>query len=192
VRAKRVKGLRPDRSLADNAELIVRRRLDELYSFTPRALDPHQVTALHDMRIAAKRVRYVLEVTGFCFGPYAETGLKRAKELQDLLGEIHDCDEMLPRVHAALGELRDADVDGLLELAADDDDLAAALGAQVGHADAYGGLEVLAVWLEARRTLLFERFQTRWKALQRAGFRAHLEGALSERAGAEVQSSLPA
>ena len=38
-------------------------RLDELCSFTPRALDPEQVKALHDMRIAAKRLRYVLEVT---------------------------------------------------------------------------------------------------------------------------------
>ena len=79
---------------------------------------------------------------------------------------------MLPLVRAAVRELRDADVDGLVELAADDDDLAPALGAAVAHADAYGGLEVLAVYLEARRMLLFERFLDRWKGLERNGFRA--------------------
>jgi hypothetical protein len=202
MRARRVKGLDPTESLADNAERIVRTRLDELYSFTPKALNPKRVKALHDMRIAAKRLRYVLEVTSFCFGSYASTATKRAKELQDLLGEIHDCDEMLPRVRAVQRELRDGDVDGLLELGADADDLEPGLGAKVRHADAYGGLEVLAVWLEARRTLLFERFLNRWKTLQRQAFRERLERALDERAedteslqpsaDGQVQSKVPA
>ena len=182
MRARRVKGLDPGASLADNAERIVRTRLDELYSFTPKALNPKRVKALHDMRIAAKRLRYVLEITSFCFGPYASTATKRAKELQDLLGEIHDCDELLPRVRAVQRELRDGAVDGLLELVADADDLDPGLGAKVRHADAYGGLEVLAVWLEARRTLLFERFLDRWKTLQRQAFRERLERALDDRA----------
>jgi CHAD domain len=187
MRARRVKGLDPAASLADNAERIVRTRLDELYSFTPKALNPKRVKALHDMRIAAKRLRYVLEIASFCFGPYASTATKRAKELQDLLGEIHDCDELLPRVRAVQRELRDGAVDGLLELVADADDLDPALGARVRHADAYGGLEVLAVWLEARRTLLYERFLDRWKTLQRQAFRERLERALDDRA-AETDS----
>ena len=187
MRARRVKDLDPAASLADNAERIVRTRLDELYSFTPKALNPKRVRALHDMRIAAKRLRYVLEITSFCFGPYASTATKRARELQDLLGEIHDCDELLPRVRAVQRELRDGAVDGLLELVADADDLDPALGARVRHADAYGGLEVLAVWLEARRTLLFERFLDRWKTLQRQAFRERLERALDDRA-AETDS----
>jgi CHAD domain-containing protein len=202
MKARRVKRLDPADSLADNAERIVRTRLDELYSFTPKALNPKRVKALHDMRIAAKRLRYVLEVTSFCFGSYASTATKRAKELQDLLGEIHDCDEMLPRVRAVQRELRDGDIDGLLELGAEADDLDPALGAKVRHADAYGGLEVLAVWLEARRTLLFERFLDRWKTLQRQAFRERLERALDDRvveteslqpeSDGQVQSSVPA
>jgi len=190
VKARAVKGLDPEGSLADNAERIVRTRLDELYSFTPKALNPKRVKALHDMRIAAKRLRYVLEVTGFCFGPYASTATKRAKELQDLLGEIHDCDEMLPRVRGVLDELRQRDVDDLLDRSADLDDLPADVAAAVRHRDAYGGLEVLAVWLEARRRLLFERFLDRWKTLQRQAFRERLERALDERAP-ETESLQP-
>jgi CHAD domain len=190
VRARAVKGLDPEASLADNAERIVRTRLDELYSFTPKALNPKRVKALHDMRIASKRLRYVLEVTSFCFGPYAGTATKRAKELQDLLGEIHDCDEMLPRVRDVLDELRHRDVDELLDDSADLDDLSADVAGAVRHRDAYGGLEVLAVWLEARRTLLFERFLDRWKTLERQGFRERLERALDERAP-ETESLQP-
>ena len=64
MKARRVAGLDPEGTLADNAERIVLVRLDELCSFMPRAADPDEVVALHDMRIAAKRLRYILEVCG--------------------------------------------------------------------------------------------------------------------------------
>lgn len=98
MKARAVKGLDPRATLADSAEQIIRVRTDELFAFVPAALDPEDSDALHDMRIAAKRLRYLLELTGFCFGPYAGRAARHAKELQGLIGEIHDCDEMLPRV----------------------------------------------------------------------------------------------
>jgi DNA-binding CsgD family transcriptional regulator len=110
VKARKVKGLHPDGALADNLQRIVAARLDELASFVPKALDPAEVKALHDMRIAAKRLRYILEVAAEpCFGAYAQTAIKRTKDLQDLLGELHDCDVQLPRVRALHDELRAAD-----------------------------------------------------------------------------------
>ena len=50
------------------------------------------------MRIAAKRLRYVLEITESCFGEEAVAARRAARELQSVLGDIHDCDVMLPRV----------------------------------------------------------------------------------------------
>lgn len=97
MKARRVKGLDPSGSLRPNAARIVRVRLDELRSFTEAALAPDAAEAQHDMRIAAKRLRYVLEIVGACFGPEAEATRVAAKELQQILGEIHDCDVMLPR-----------------------------------------------------------------------------------------------
>jgi hypothetical protein len=124
VKARAVKGLDPDATLADNLERIVATRLDELCSFMPRALDPKRVKALHDMRIAAKRLRYILEVAAEpCFGPYATTAIKRARDLQDLLGELHDCDIQLPRVRALQDELRAADALEARARAADAPDL---------------------------------------------------------------------
>jgi hypothetical protein len=39
----------------------------------------------------------------------------------------------------------------------------------------------MAIYLEARRGLLFERFLELWQSLERDGFRARLEYAISER-----------
>jgi CHAD domain-containing protein len=182
VKARKVKGLRPDGALADEAERLVRVRLDELCSFVPRALDPAEVDALHDMRIAAKRLRYILEATAEpCFGPYAVKAGDKAKELQDLLGEIHDCDVLLPRVGALLDELRDGDAAAVRARAGDAADLDPSLAARAPHAEAWRGLNTLLVHLRARRTLLFERFLETWRGLERQGFRARLEYAVGER-----------
>jgi CHAD domain-containing protein len=173
VKARRVKGLDPAAPLGDNAEKIVRVRLDELTSFMPKAADPDEVVALHDMRIAAKRLRYVLEVTGDCFGPYAGNAVKMAKDLQDLLGEIHDCDVQLPEVAALLEELMAEDVEAAGE---SPKDLATAPNRR-----AYAGLVALQVHLRARRRALFEQFLELWRDYERKGFAARLAFALSER-----------
>jgi CHAD domain-containing protein len=97
MKARRVEGLNPEASLRGNAVSILRTRLDEMLSFADQALEPGAVDAQHDMRIAAKRLRYVLEITGFCFGAEAEAARGAAKALQSVLGDIRDCEAMLPR-----------------------------------------------------------------------------------------------
>lgn len=181
MKARAVKKLEPAAPLGENAARIVMVRLDELLSFTPKALERESITEQHDMRIAAKRLRYVLEVTAFCFGPYAATAVKRARDLQDLLGEIHDCDVMIPRVLAHVDQLRARDAAMLRLLASGDTDLDPALSRGVPNRAAYRGLEVLAVHLQARRDLLFEQFLALWGRLGRRGFRARLEAAIAER-----------
>jgi CHAD domain-containing protein len=96
VKARKVEGLDSSAPLRPNAALIVTTRLAELLALAGPALDPAASTAQHDLRIAAKRLRYVLEITEPCFGPEAEAARKVAKRLQGVLGEIHDCDVMLP------------------------------------------------------------------------------------------------
>jgi CHAD domain-containing protein len=109
MKARRVEGLDPAAPLAANASRIVRTRLDELRSFAEQALVP-QAAAQHDMRIAAKRLRYVLEIVGPCIGEQAEPARRAAKELQSVLGDLHDCDLMLPKVEhieSLAAEVRD-------------------------------------------------------------------------------------
>jgi CHAD domain len=193
MKARKVKGLDPDGTLADNLQRIVATRLDELASFIPKALDPEEVKALHDMRIAAKRLRYILEVAAEpCFGAYAETAIKRTKDLQDLLGELHDCDVQLPRVRALHDELRAADALEARARAGDAPDLDPTLASGTPHAEAWRGLETLAIYLEARRGLLFERFLELWRSIERDGFRARLQYAIAERPIPPVTPASPA
>jgi CHAD domain-containing protein len=98
VRARKVKGLKPGKPLRPNAERIVATRLDELRGLAAEALEPGAESAQHEMRIAVKRLRYALDFLGVCFGQGGEDARLAAKELQSVLGEIHDCDVMLPKV----------------------------------------------------------------------------------------------
>jgi hypothetical protein len=171
VKARTVKGLDPKTPLAGNAEQIVRVRLDELVGFMPAAAT--DTKALHDMRIAAKRLRYVLELFHPCFGPYAKTAIKHLKSLQDVLGEIHDADVHLPEV---AGMLDDLIAQGAAAVHGDPE----ALRRGPGHR-AYAGLVALQVQIRGRRSALLEDFLALWEGLERKGFQARLEFALTER-----------
>ena len=155
-------------------------RLEELRSFAPDALDADASGVQHDMRIAAKRLRYVLETTELCFGVPARLARKRARELQGLLGEVHDCDVMLSRIERHLAEVRAADAEAVRVRAGEAPDLDPALAARAPHRTAYRGLDVLAVYVEARRRLLFERFAGLWAEQQAAGDWERLEQAAED------------
>jgi CHAD domain-containing protein len=67
-------------------------RLNEFMSFEEIIYQPENIEDLHKMRIAAKWLRYSLET----FAPLYVDELKKyiqvIREVQDVLGEIHDCD----------------------------------------------------------------------------------------------------
>ena len=110
MKAREVEGLDSAAPLRSNASLIVQTRLDELRGFAEEALAPGATTAQHDMRIAAKRLRYLLEILGPCFGEEARAARRASKELQSILGDMRDCDLMLSkvdRIESAATILRD-------------------------------------------------------------------------------------
>lgn len=73
----------------------ISRRIEELISFERYIPDPSRIAEHHEMRIAAKRLRYTMEI----FSDLYQDGLKKpiqvVKKLQDLLGDMHDCDVWL-------------------------------------------------------------------------------------------------
>lgn len=153
MKARKV-GVDPGASFAVGVDRILAVRLDEVDAFADAAQDPAEVEALHDLRIAAKRVRYVLEVAEPAL-PAAKARVKAAKRLQDILGEIHDCDELLPLVERHVEHLRA------------DDALAAREGRPLPHRRKYRGLEAVRAHTLARRARLHAEFVKLWPRLRR-------------------------
>ena len=129
------------------------------------------------MRIAAKRLRYVLEIAGFAFGEEGARAEAIVKDLQEVLGEIHDCDVLLPIVEAHLRRLREEDARVVASEVRDAN--AVAVGLQrAPNRGKYRGLELLAAGTLARRALLYDRFLPTWDGLVARGWQDRLRAAL--------------
>jgi CHAD domain-containing protein len=90
----------PSRTLGVRAEGLIQARLEELLAYEPFVARPACAVELHRMRIAAKRLRYCLEVFDPIYSGRLLGTITALKQIQDLLGLIHDCDvwqELLPR-----------------------------------------------------------------------------------------------
>ncbi len=96
------KGETPPPSLAYGipavAALRIGSRLHAMRSYEPWVDHPDAVAEHHAMRIAAKKLRYTMEV----YGPAYRDGLKKShtqvKKLQEVLGDLHDCDVWIDHV----------------------------------------------------------------------------------------------
>lgn len=77
-------------------------RLSEMMEWAESVHDPARVEELHNMRIAAKRLRYTLEVFAPALGDEANSVLETVAALQEQLGLIHDCDVLVPLLTATM------------------------------------------------------------------------------------------
>jgi hypothetical protein len=82
---------------------------------------------------------------------------------------------MLPRVQRHLQELQVEDASAVRQKAGSTPDLDPRLAARAPHRTAYRGLDVLAVFLRARRELLFDRFTDFWAHQEETGTWLRLE-----------------
>jgi CHAD domain-containing protein len=122
------------------AARVVRLRTDELFDHAEGVLDTSDIERVHDMRVASRRLRAVLEIFEPCFpqGDF-KTALRDVKALADALGERRD-----PDVHIEDMEGFEAQVQATLRPGIDA--LVARLRAQQTR-----GNEVLAAALEEIR-----------------------------------------
>jgi CHAD domain-containing protein len=62
---------------------------------------PTDAVEMHALRICYKRLRYTAELFSPVLGERADTAAKAAARMQKRLGELHDLDEALARIHRA-------------------------------------------------------------------------------------------
>ncbi len=84
------------------AALRIEKRLGTLLSYEPWVSQPDAVAEHHAMRIAAKKLRYTMEIYGPVYRNNLEKPLRRVKKLQEILGEIHDCDVWIDHITTLL------------------------------------------------------------------------------------------
>lgn len=181
ARAWKVTGLRPEMSLRTVARRVLGVRIAEVYSFAPFIHDPARVTDLHNMRISAKRLRYTLEIFRSCYPPPVENLLDQVKGLQELLGEIHDADVLVPVLQERLASIA-AEEDAVLlaQLHAEDNEAARLAAIQAALAprpnDRRVGIAALLGRTLHRRRQRYAQFLDLWTRLETGGFRQQLEG----------------
>lgn len=73
----------------------ISRQIDEVFRFEPFVAMPDRTVEHHAMRIAVKHLRYTMEAFQGLYGDGLKEPLKKVMHLQDVLGELHDCDVWL-------------------------------------------------------------------------------------------------
>lgn len=94
-------------------------RATEVFEHSDGVLDVGDIEALHDMRVATRRLRAALEVYAPCFpAKRHRKALKRVKKLADALGERRDRDVAIEFLTGFADEAPEADraaVEALIE-----------------------------------------------------------------------------
>ena len=106
AKAKRIPGLEPATRFGEAAALAVEVRAAEVFGHAEGVLDVGDIERVHDMRVATRRLRAVMEVFAPCF-PAKEHAklLKEVKRLADALGDRRDPDVAIEELEAITGEL---------------------------------------------------------------------------------------
>jgi CHAD domain-containing protein len=91
----------PDEPYRAAGARIVRVRARELFDHAEGVLDTSDIERVHDMRVASRRLRAVLEIFAPCFpGSEFKGVLRDVKQLADALGERRDPDVHIDALQA--------------------------------------------------------------------------------------------
>jgi CHAD domain-containing protein len=119
AKADEVEGLAPGDRFDEAARKIVAVRARELFEHSDGVLDTSDIERVHDMRVASRRLRAVLEIFAAAFDPAELKPVVRdVKALADALGARRDPDVQIDHfegLRAALPEADHAGIDVILE-----------------------------------------------------------------------------
>ncbi len=103
AKAKPITGLDVQAPTGKNARVIARTRLDEMYNWSDSVDSPYSVRELHNLRIAAKRLRYTLEIFEDFLPQDCKPVVKELEQIQEELGQLHDSDVLIALLRLCLG-----------------------------------------------------------------------------------------
>jgi len=103
AKAKPITGLVPQAPTGKNARVIVKVRLEEMYVWDKYVDQPYHVQELHNLRIAAKRLRYTFEVFEDFLPEKCKAIVEEIAQIQDEIGALHDGDVIIALLRLCLG-----------------------------------------------------------------------------------------
>jgi CHAD domain-containing protein len=110
----------PDEPYRRAGARIVRVRTQELFDHAEGVLDTRDIERVHDMRVASRRLRAVLEIFAPCFPRSEFKGVLRdVKQLADALGERRDPDVHIDALRTFSKSLTPASKPGVARLIGD-------------------------------------------------------------------------
>lgn len=92
--------------LFERAGEHIRARLSDLLAWEYALDDSGAIDGHHQLRIAAKKLRYTLEICEPAYDRRLSPFVKSVKQVQSLLGDIHDCDVWVEDVDAFIEQER--------------------------------------------------------------------------------------
>ncbi len=114
AKARDIPGLDAAMPFADAAAATVRVRTEELFEQSENVLDMADIERVHDMRVASRRLRAVLEIYAPCFPrELFKPLLREVKDLADALGARRDPDVLLDRLREIEDDLPRTDARGV-------------------------------------------------------------------------------
>ena len=176
-------GLNPQASTHENACIIARAKLDELYSWQEWVGQPQALRMLHNMRIAAKRMRYTLEIFEDVLPAECQSARKEMEQLQEELGQLHDSDVRIALLQLCLASQEKArdkqafqkEQKKYAKSLLPPDLLPILLDSKTApDAEQRYGLEQLLTRTEQERKKNYQEFYQHWQHLQEQDFRQHL------------------
>ncbi len=102
AKASPISGLDAQAPVIKNARVIVQARLDDLYRWEKFVDSTYSIRELHDLRIAAKRLRYTFEVFEEVLPAECASFVEQLTHLQDELGALHDSDVLIALLRLCL------------------------------------------------------------------------------------------
>jgi CHAD domain-containing protein len=139
----------------EEARRHMEQRLAGLLSCQGCLENPDDKAGHHEMRIAAKRLRYTLEICNLPFERRLSANIEIMKRIQSLLGRVHDCDVWLDD----LAKFTEKEKKRTVKY----------FGSERAFGRLKPGIEYLAGHRHADREMSFERSRALWKEITEAG-----------------------
>ncbi|MHB8163496.1 MAG: CHAD domain-containing protein [Methanoregula sp.] len=140
--------------IAPLAAIRIEQRLCDLLAFEPWVSHPEAVAEHHATRIAAKKLRYTLEVYAPVYRLNLQKPIARVKAVQEALGDLHDCDVWIDSITLLL--LRERSL------------LRSEKETKRPDTQTLSSLKIFLAERERERKALYRHFVRYWASLQRA------------------------